>query len=70
MKRIPAERLKELDSRDAVVSKASRRAGHTSLVVDRPCQKHGPSILKRKAVPTGDAQPKKRLRRKTRPNEA
>ena len=69
LKSVPPERLIELDARDAAAVKTSRRQGHTNLVVDRPCQKQGPSILKRRLVPLDSARPRKRLRVKTRPYE-
>ena len=62
---VPADCVQFLETRDAAVAKAARREGHTSLIADRPCQRHGPSILKRKAMST-DLRPKKRLRVKTR----
>ena len=65
---VPAANVQVLDSRDAAVAKVARREGHTSVIAGRPCQRHGPNILKRKAATHNDPQPRKRLRVKAHPN--
>ena len=69
MEEVPPATLRSLESRDAAVARAARRDGHTNVIASRPCQRHAPSILKR-PLAVIEQQPRKRLRTKTRPNEA